>query len=136
MYYETPRFNSKGQPICEICEVAYDKLLLHVNRRHDLNALEYKARFQFHPRKGIQSKKLVNKMRNAVKKNYNQVVMKNLIMGGRKTRFADGNKATDTELVRSVSRERMTAYWASKKKTKQENLSDLIKKLNSIINPH
>ena len=129
--YNIPRFNSKGKPICEICEVAFDRLLLHVNRRHDLKAYEYKAKFNYHPRKGIQSTSLHNKMSKNAKKNYKSVIMNNLIIGGQKTRFKEGNDFTNIELVRKISKARMTAYWDSKKQTKENLVLSLIRKLES-----
>lgn len=130
--YNSPRFNKKGQPICEICEVGYNRLLLHVVKRHKVTSLEYKTIFNHHPRKGIQSKVLKSKMKMNALKNYNKVITENLLVKGQKTRFKEGNTATNIELVRETSKARMNAYWASKKKQKSTNLSVLIKKLNSL----
>ncbi|SDF11430.1 hypothetical protein SAMN05421636_1128 [Pricia antarctica] len=117
MTYLEHQFNKKGQPICAICAVAYDKLLLHVNKRHGLNAQEYKVRFGLNPRKGIQSRKLQKLMRKAALANYDKVIMQNLIIGGISSRFKEGNTATDIERVRETSRERMTLQWARKKQS-------------------
>lgn len=127
LLYNTPRHNSKGQPICEICEVAYDKLLLHVNKRHNLDALAYKTKFNFHPRKGIQSKTLHALMSKSAKKNYDKVILQNLIINGKQTRFKKGNTQTNKELVSKTSSDRMSAYWKAKKETKQEAITKMIK---------
>ena len=78
--YNEPRYNKKGQPICEICHVGYDKLLKHVSSCHGISAKEYKERFGYHPRKGIVSKKLRVQMRKNALNNYNKVVMGNLLL--------------------------------------------------------
>jgi hypothetical protein len=128
--YDTPRLNSKEQPICEICEVAYDRLMLHVFKRHNLSAAEYKEKYNFHPRKGIQSKELSKRMSNNALKNYNSVIMKNLIIKGKATRFQKGNTATDKELVSRLNTERMQKYWTKKSKTKEDRYKELIKTLS------
>lgn len=129
--YKEPQYNKKGQPICEICKVGYDRVLQHANQRHGINAAEYKAKYGYHSRKGIQSKVLQKKMHENALKNYNKVIMDNLIIAGQGTRFKEGNTATDKELVSKLNKERMKAYWASKRESKQE----LISRLTHILNP-
>ncbi|CAM3401752.1 hypothetical protein [Zobellia roscoffensis] len=130
--YNTPMFNRKGQPVCEICQVGYDRLLLHVNKRHGLTAAEYKAKFNFHPKKGIQSHWLEAKMRRIANKNYDSVIMPNLIIGGIKTRFKDGNTATDKELVSKIASKTMKAYWDGKRESQEDVIARLVKKLSAI----
>ena len=83
------------------------------------------------PRKGIQSDHLRRKMSKTALNNYNKVIMGNLIIGGKKTRFKHGNKMTNREMVSKMNKVRMGAYWASKRESKQE----LITRLTSILNP-
>ncbi|HEA21544.1 MAG TPA: hypothetical protein ENH87_11555 [Pricia antarctica] len=129
MTYNTPNYNTKNQPICKICEVAYDRLLLHVNKRHGLNAKEYKAKFGFNPRKGIQSVELQRAMRKAALANYDKVIMQNLIIGGISSRFKEGNIETDKARVRETSRERMTLKWAREKQLKKKSIEQLAAEL-------
>ncbi|MBT2163513.1 MucR family transcriptional regulator [Zobellia barbeyronii] len=133
MYYKEPELNKKGQPLCEICKVGYDRLLRHVSHRHGMNAAEYKNKFGYNPRKGITSKKLALKARENALKNFNSVIMPNLIIGGIKTRFKDGNIATNKELVSINGRETMNAYWEGRRELQEEVIATLIKKLSSGI---
>ncbi|WP_186435573.1 hypothetical protein [Maribacter sp. MAR_2009_72] len=55
--------------------------------------------------------------------------MKNLIIGGKQTRFKEGNKFTNRELVSLTGKARMEAYWASKRETKENLTLNLIRKL-------
>ena len=130
MTYLEPQFNKKEQPICAICAVAYDKLLLHANKRHGLTAKEYKIKFGYSPRKGIQSYKLQKAMRKAAMANYDKVIMENLIIGGVSSRFKEGNTATDIERVRETSRQRMNVKWAKRKVAKEENQGQLAVELS------
>ncbi|WP_127136847.1 MucR family transcriptional regulator [Flagellimonas oceanensis] len=132
--YKEPLYNIKGQPVCEICHVGYDKLLKHVNSRHSISANEYKERFGYHPRKGIVSQKLHAQMRSNALKNYNKVIMGNLIIGGNNNRFKEGNQMSDLEKLSELNRNRMKQKWNNirneKQQSKDDVLSDLIKKLS------
>ena len=131
--YKEPRYNKKGQPICELCEVGYDRLLQHVAMRHTVTAAAYKKEYGLNPRKGIQSDRLRIRMRKTTLKNYNKVILQNLIIGGKGTRFAEGNKMTNKELVSRNARETMNAYWEGKREPQEEVVATLIKKLSSGI---
>ncbi|SIQ15379.1 hypothetical protein [Maribacter ulvicola] len=68
---------------------------------------QYKPQFGLDPKKSIISKKLKTKMRKQALKNYNKVIMQNLIIGGQKTRFKEGNTKTDKEKVSMLSQKRI-----------------------------
>lgn len=127
MIYKNPEFNKKKLPICEICGVGFQRVLQHVVQRHGMTSTEYKALHGYNPKKGIQSKQLRTRMRQNALKNYDTVIMKNLIIGGRNTRFKDGNTATDKELVSRLAKARMDAYWAEKRGTKLAQMATMTK---------
>ncbi|MDF0718312.1 hypothetical protein PY092_19285 [Muricauda sp. 334s03] len=127
--YLEPKFNTKGQPICEICGLAYDKLLQHVSMGHGISAFDYKRRFNLNPRQGIQTAKLTTQARKRVKRNFKTVVLDNLIVKGRDTRFKKGNQHTDIEKVRMAMKKRWEAAKQQKIKTKADIVHDLISKL-------
>lgn len=129
MLYQEPKRNNKGQPICEICDVGYNKLLQHVNLSHGITAKEYKTLYNLHPRKGVQVNKLTSAMRKRVKANYNRVVLENLIVCGRNTRFDIGNTATNVEKVRIAQAKRKQEVKSKFNKERNDFVLHLAKRL-------
>jgi hypothetical protein len=74
-----------------VCGLWYKKPLSHVWQAHRLSEVVYKKTFGLE-RKGIVAESTKEKLQEAVKDNYNTVVIKNLIEKGAKTRFREGDR--------------------------------------------
>tara|TARA_R110000803_G_scaffold7854_2_gene25265 strand:+ start:1400 stop:1768 length:369 start_codon:yes stop_codon:yes gene_type:complete len=84
------RYNEEGKPICEICGLAFNKLISHVSQKHLITGKQYKIRFGYDKTKSIMS----NSSRNLAKENaqkYPKVIEK-LIIKGKKTQFKKGSE--------------------------------------------
>ena len=93
------RYDEDGNPICEICNKSFKRVISHVRQKHDMNEREYKKTFGYDLKKGICSKKSAELSREKVFENYEKVVEKNLIKKGVKSRFTDGHKGRTKDKV-------------------------------------
>ena len=67
--------NQRGEVQCHVCGLFFRKLGNHISQKHFLNINDYK-----------------DIMRGHTKKHYRRVVKKNLLKGGKKTRFKPGQE--------------------------------------------
>ena len=104
MAYGIIEYDNIGNPICEVCGKSFKRVLTHVRQKHNMSEKEYKKEFGFDLKKGICSKFSAELSRQAVEKNYNKVVEKNLIKNGVKTRFIKGDKGRTKEKVSPQTR--------------------------------
>lgn len=98
------KYDSEGNPICEICKKSFSRVISHVRQKHNMTEREYKIMFGFDLKKGICSKDSSAKSRIAVEKNYDKVVIKNLTKNGVKTRFEKGHKGRTKDKVSEQTR--------------------------------
>lgn len=99
--------DAEGKPICHICGKSFHKLLAHVWQKHGMTAKEYKETFGLNTTCGIISDKTKKKLQRSVKKHYELVVIKNLIEGGKKTRFKKGSKGRTKDKLSEQERLRL-----------------------------
>ena len=85
-------YDADGNPICEICNKAFKRVISHVRQKHEMSEREYKLQFGFDLKKGICSKESSEKSRVTTLANYDKCIGKNLLAGGEKSRFKDGSK--------------------------------------------
>jgi len=102
--YGKVEYNEEGKPICEICGLAFDRLMAHVRQIHDMSAKEYKVAHGLDVGKGICSDKSRQLSRDKVFKNYDKVVAQNLLKNGQKTRFKAGDKGRTKDKVSEQTR--------------------------------
>lgn len=113
-------FDNQGYPICHICGRAYRKLLQHVNQKHSLTEIEYKRKFGL-DRTGIIADSTKAKLQKSVKEHFNLVVEKNLLNGGKKTRFRKGDKGRTIDQCSPQTIERLRNYnWDGKFQKKEK----------------
>jgi hypothetical protein len=97
--YGETKFDEQGRPICHICGRAFRKLLSHVWQKHDMTKREYKEQFGLYTSKGLCAESTAEKLREAVKENYDLVVTENLIKEGVSTRYKEGHEGRTNEKV-------------------------------------
>lgn len=97
-------YDQDGKPICSICGKSFNRLLSHVRQKHHINEREYKLMNGLDLKKGICSKESSQKSREAALNNYDKVIAKNLIKGGEKTRFKDGDPGRTKDKVSEQTR--------------------------------
>jgi hypothetical protein len=99
MAYGIIEYNDDGEPKCEICGKFFKRVLAHVRQKHLVAEKEYKTTFGFDLYKGICSKDSSEKSREAVYRNYDKCVEKNLLFKGEKTRFVKGSDGRTKDKV-------------------------------------
>jgi len=104
MSYGIIEYDSKGNPICEICKKSFKRVLTHVRQKHDMNEREYKIKFGFDLKKGICSKESSLLSREKVMDNYDKCIGKNLLKGGEVSRFKNGDKGRTKDQVSEQTR--------------------------------
>lgn len=87
-------YDKNGKIICPICERSFSKLISHVIQKHNMSGKEFRLKHGFCVGFSFMSKEAKEKAREANLKNYDKVVINNLINGGKETRFKGirGNK--------------------------------------------
>jgi hypothetical protein len=100
-------YDENGKPICSICGKSFDRLLTHVRQKHFMTEREYKEMNGLDVGTGIISKESKQKSRDAVFRNYNKVVAKNLIMAGESTRYKAGHEGRTKDMVSEQTKKRL-----------------------------
>lgn len=113
-------FDEQGFPICHVCGRAYKKLLMHVYQKHDMSEKEYKEKFGLDRTKGIVADSTKRKLQKSVKEHYNLVVKRNLLKGGKKTRFHVGDQGRTIDKCSPQTLERLKNWYWNGKFKKQE----------------
>lgn len=98
-----------GKYICHICGKAFNKVLTHACQVHKISAYDYKKQFGLETTKGILSKSSKDIASKRNKENYKNVVLKNLIDKGQKTRFKNGSKGRPRNMVSEYTRRNLIA---------------------------
>jgi hypothetical protein len=104
MAYGIIEYNADGLPICEICGKAFNRVISHVRQKHFIQEREYKKQFGFDLKKGICSQESAELSRLANERNFEVVVAKNLLKGGKKSRYTSGNKGRTKDMVSEQTR--------------------------------
>ena len=102
--YGIIEYDQDGNPICEICKKSFKRVLSHVRQIHEMNERDYKKEYGFDLKKGICSKESAEKSRLKALENYDTVIAQNLIKGGEKSRFVDGDKGRTKDQVSEQTR--------------------------------
>lgn len=94
--YELPKkgevkYAPDGLVICHICGRAYKKLMAHVWQTHGIYEKDYKREFGLNVSKGLICDETKERLQKSVERHYEKVVEKNLIKGGKKSRFRLGS---------------------------------------------
>lgn len=93
-------YDEDGKIICHICGRSFHSLDMHINMSHDITVSDYKKEFGLNNSTGLRSEHVKNKLRQAVKENYEKVVTNNLIERGKENRFKVGGKGRTREQLR------------------------------------
>lgn len=104
MAYGIIEYDKNGKPVCEICGKSFNRVLSHVRQKHDMNEREYKKKFGFDLKKGICSQESSDKSREKVLENYDLCIGQNLLVGGKDSRFEDGDKGRTKDQVSEQTR--------------------------------
>lgn len=107
MSYGKIEYDEDGLPKCEICGKYFKRILAHARQKHDITEREYKLQFGFDVKKGICSKESSETSREAVLRNADQCIGKNLIHGGAKSRFKDGDPGRTKDKVSEQTKIRL-----------------------------
>lgn len=105
--YGEVTYNEDGKPICHICGKAYNKILTHAWQVHKICAREYKEKFGLDVIKGIMSEESTKIARQRAFENAEVVIEKNLILGGKRTRFVKGSKGRTKDKVSAQTLKRL-----------------------------
>lgn len=92
-------FDHLDRPVCHICGKGYRKLCAHTFNTHKLTAKEYKKKFHLETSKGIICGATRKILQEHNKANYEVVVVENLIVNGKDTRFKLGDKGRTKDKV-------------------------------------
>lgn len=89
-----------GKTICHICGRAYRKLGQHAYNTHGITEKQYKEKFELNRTSSLISDTMKDILKNNVLKNYDKVVVENLINKGINTRTSSENKIKEGKLHR------------------------------------
>lgn len=92
----TVAYDKEGNMICHICGKSYPKLGAHIRSAHKMTAKEYKKKFGLSLSLGLCSEKIKEQLREHVDKD---MVQKNLVQGGIKSRFLPKSKGRTKDEV-------------------------------------
>lgn len=104
MSYGKINYDSKGNPVCELCGKGFARLGRHVWQSHNMKARDYKKMFGLDVSKGLISEASRRKISKATKKNYDLVIKKNLLEKGKDTRFYKGHAANRIKSPQTIIR--------------------------------
>lgn len=104
MAYGIIEYDDDGKPICEICGKSFKRVIAHVRQKHNMNEREYKKEFGFDLKKGICSKESSELSRDRAIFNYDKVIRKNLVEGGKVSRFQKGDPGRTKDMVSEQTR--------------------------------
>jgi hypothetical protein len=107
------RYDTDGKPICELCGKSFNRVAAHVRQVHNITARDYKKKFGLDVLKGICSKASKERSRAAALANYDNVIKKNLIEGGSKSRYKVGSKGRTKDMVSAQTRQMLQKHFAS-----------------------
>ena len=111
MSYGIIEYNTEGQPKCEICGKHFERVLRHVNQKHDMMAIDYKDQFGFDRIKGICSKESAERTRYKTYQNYDKCIKKNLEEAGTKSRFTKGCKGRTKDMISDQTMNRLISHF-------------------------
>lgn len=102
--YELPKkgeikYTPDGKVVCHICGRGFKKPLNHAYLCHGVTAYDYKKEFGLDVGKGLLSSDVKEKLQESVKRNYDKVVLDNLIKKGEKSRFIKGSEGRPKEKI-------------------------------------
>lgn len=80
-----------GKLMCLICGKYYKKPISHAWQRHGFHEAEYKRAHGLDHKKGLITDRTREVLREHVKDNYAEVVEKNLLQNGKRSRFTKGD---------------------------------------------
>ncbi len=112
IYYMTKgilRYDNDGKPICEICGRSFHRLGRHVYQAHDMTARQYKEHYGLDVSMGLISDESKAKIQQAVERNYEIVVERNLLEKGKETRFQEGHSMNYERSKQTLNRLRKLA---------------------------
>lgn len=94
-WYDLPAYGvvelaTNGDPICHECGAAHQKLGEHICQKHNMDVRDYKEKHGLYFSTQLTNEKYKDKMRGHVKRHYRKAVKKNLLKGGKSTRFKKG----------------------------------------------
>ena len=104
-------YNDQGQPICEECGLAFDRVVSHIRQAHNMDGRQYKKKYGLDLKKGICSAQSAEKSRIQNKINFDLVVTQNLIEKGENSRYVKGSSGYKKEYVSEQTRQRLRSQW-------------------------
>lgn len=107
--YGVIEYDENGLIKCEICGLYFARPTAHARQKHNITAKEYKKQFGLDNKKGVISKYSAQLSRDRVMENYDRVVSENLISGGIKSRFKEGDSGRTKDQVSAQTRARLIA---------------------------
>lgn len=93
-------YDDRGYPRCHVCGKSFKKVLTHVWQKHGMSADEYKEHYGLDAGKGIICDDTRAKLRAAVSRNYDKVVVENLLNKNEATQFKPGSGGRTRDKVR------------------------------------
>ena len=88
-YYGRVQYTLEGLLVCHICGKSFRKLASHVVQKHKIEARDNKVTFGLNTTIGLVTDELREKLSENVN-NHPEVILRNLIKKGKKTRYAKG----------------------------------------------
>lgn len=127
MAYGKIEYDEDGLPKCEICGKHFKRVLTHVRQKHFMTEREYKTQFGFDLQKGICSKESSEKSRERIFENYEKCIKRNLVEGGKKSRFNEGDPGRTKDMVSEQTRLRLV------ERLKQPDMIEIRRKLGEKV---
>ena len=103
-------YATNGDPICHICCKAYRKLGNHIRFKHHITQEEYRETYGLYHNSRLSNKEYRDVMRKYNKDNYNVVVEKNLLEGGKGTRVSSSNILPGRKIGNNKIKEEIFLY--------------------------
>ena len=105
-----------GRLVCHICGKPFTKLGSHVVQKHGITSREYKEMYGLDVLKGLITDEHKQHLRTNNLRNYQKVVVENLIEKGKSTRFVLGGKGRTKDMVSEQTRRKLILNRIHKKK--------------------
>ena len=102
--------NPDGTLVCHICGKSFRKLGSHVYMSHDMTSREYKIMYGLDVQKGLITDEHRDTLHDLNSKHFDLVVRKNLIEGGKKTRFSKNSPGRTKDMISEQTKRKLVLH--------------------------
>lgn len=103
------QYTKEGLVVCEECGKSFKRLMNHVVQKHEMSSLDYKKKHGLSKGIGILSEESKKKSSDAFNRNREKVIS-NILEGGKKTRYTEGNEGRTKDKLSEQERLRLIEH--------------------------